>query len=123
MKKILLILFFPLFTANLFGQKIHFSDTTNDWKIVFTFDATPEYTFHDDYYLNDTIIHATTYRNFSGIGCVREDTVLNKVFIFDTSIDSEKVLMDYNLMIGDTFRYNSFTHVVDGIDSTLINGI
>jgi hypothetical protein len=112
-------------SISVFAQKIHFTDTTNDWKIVFVFvgDPTPEYSFYEDFYLKDTIINTKIYRDFSGIGFVREDTILKKVFIIDNTTDSENVLMDYNLVVGDTFRYNSFLSGVAGIDSTLINGI
>jgi hypothetical protein len=107
------------------AQKIHFTDTSNEWDIVYVFvgDPTPEYSYSVDAYQKDTIIGSISYSYFSGIGWVREDTVRNLVYLLNTSTDSEIVFMDYNLVVGDTVRHGAFTHVVDSLDSTLINGL
>ena len=57
---------------------------------------------------------------------IREDTLLNKVFVLMN--DSEQVLMDYNINIGDTLFHTNSEHdttkyTVSGIDSTVINSV
>jgi len=124
MKNILIICIFG-FPGYAFAQKIHFTDTSNIWK-----EAIPTYNAPSpaivDYYIysfiNDSTIDSFTYQNF-GFGYVREDTLLNKVFIRDTTGDSDIVLMNYNLHIGDTFAVGNNLFPVIATDSTLINGV
>jgi hypothetical protein len=132
MKKIFLIVFtvFTSFIAS--AQKIHFTDTSNVWYQFFDQynDGNPPiFTYTTYHFVNDTIIHSIDYKIFS-FGAVREDTLSKKVYLRDVLGDSDVLLMDYNLGIGDTFTTNYDTlfhiyykYVVTSIDSTLINGV
>ena len=116
------------------AQKIHFTDTGNVWKQL-----EPQYNAPGPFILNystfsyvgDTLLSAKTYRNFnfrSGFdgltnAYVREDTGLKKVFVRASTSDSEWVLYDYNLVLGDTFTTTSGQFVVCGIDSTQMDGM
>ena len=125
MKKLLIILLGIWFCSTAYAQKIHFSDTTNVWKEVQPFfnDYNPWIFNYSTYsFISDSSIDFVEYRNFS-FGLVREDTILKKVYIRDIIGDSDIILMDYNLNVGDTFTtaYNNF--VVLGVDSTLINSV
>jgi hypothetical protein len=61
-----------------------------------------------------------------GFGWIREDTFAKKVYLRDFQNDSEIVLLDYNLNVGDSFviQYSTappYKYTVHSIDSTLIN--
>jgi len=76
---------------------------------------------HVESFICDTAIGLINYRKFS-FGSIREDTILKKVYYRDITGDSDKVLMDYNLNVGDTFFVDhSNDYGVTAIDSTLIN--
>lgn len=125
MKKIKSLILILVLSSSAHAQKIHFTDTTNNWEVldVFTGDPTPEFYYYSYYYINDSIIGTNAYKVFNSGALVREDTIAGKIFIIDPTSDSEKVMMNYNLNIGDTFKYNAFEHVVTGIDSTTIDSI
>jgi hypothetical protein len=141
MKKIILFLLL-LISINASAQKIHFTDTSNVWKQVFCLynDWYPPLISFDTYhYVRDTMIHSVNYKIFNfdnycspnghGAGSfIREDTIMKKIFIRDVAHDSDIVLIDYNIVVGDTFKiYNPYSnnfkyYPVTSIDSTLIGG-
>lgn len=43
----------------------------------------------------------------------REDTLTNQVFIYQPSLDSELLIIDFNLDIGDTLRFHEIHHYFD----------
>ena len=124
------------------AQKIHFTDTSNVWFTHFNGDANNPgnrpYTYK---YVGDTSINSIEYKMISCITeyasyqnmfasiryCViREDTLLKKVFVLMN--DTEQVLMDYNLAMGDTVlhvnsQHDTSKYFVSGIDSTIINSV
>lgn len=61
----------------------------------------------------DTTINSDTYKVISGLpGFVREDTVLGKAWFYDTYYDTEFLVMDLGLSLGDSFMiYNYFNEV------------
>lgn len=110
-------------SLNVSAQKIHYTDTSNVWSMVQPQSDMPfGWLFYYTHYsfVARTVIDSVEYVNF-GFGKVREDTVLNKVYL--RSGDTEKVLMDYNLRVGDTFYAANQNFVVVGMDSTLINSV
>jgi len=131
MKRGLLIAVLSFLYISSFGQKIHFSDSTNLWHwytwssaIIFT----PYY--YDDIYLDDTLIYGTNYKILDHDWTtvfIREDTVVRKVFTINSSTPdtdtTEQLLYDYTLNLGDTFRTHHSVHFVSAIDSVLINSI
>lgn len=138
MRKALLILVFAFSSCLSFGQKIRFTDSTNVWTVIRTeYDLGIHYYPDLYYYAGDTTFNFHTYKKlFGGVAfftdshcdpsLIREDTMLNKVFILIN--DSEQVFMDYNLHLGDTAFHTGFSHdttrvFVNNIDSTLINGL
>ena len=132
MKKVLLVILAIYCSISVSAQKIHFTDTSNQWKELHV-SATgtagaPEFYYSSYYFTGDTTLDSFKYRNFHfWAGVVREDTILKKVYYRDVySGDTDVVLMDYNLVVGDTFNINaaisySCQYLVTGIDSTLIN--
>lgn len=56
----------------------------------------------------DTTVDSNTYKVVHGLGgFLREDTILGKVWFYDTSLFKEYLVMDLNLNVGDTFNiYN-----------------
>jgi hypothetical protein len=109
-----------------FSQKIRFTDSTNKWSIATTKKWWTE--FGSDSYLGDSIINGTKYR-VSSYGYVREDTGVEKVFVknFLSKDTNEIVLYNYNLVVGDTLRYNyvndTFAYFISKVDSILINSV
>jgi len=124
MNKALLVILMCILPVFVHAQKIHFVDTTNLWKIVYANvgDPTPEFYYGTEGVCCDTIINAKDYKGGPG-GFIREDTIAGKVYRLDPVTDSETVFMDYNLVLGDTLRIDSFIHIVDNIDSTMIGGL
>jgi hypothetical protein len=143
MKRLLFIMLCICFSITASAQKIHFTDTTNVWselRVLST--GGPTRFYYDVYTFNrDTTIGGIDYKWFSfetgfvsgGGTFIREDTVLRKVYIrqchLDATPDTDVVLMDYSLNVGDTFAgsyYDTmfkFRYIVTGIDSTLINSV
>ena len=108
-----------------FAQKIHISDTSNQWKFVqqicypSPFPNTPPCLWEHGTikHIKDTIIQSNKYSVFndiyidgvitpdnSGRIILRDDTVANTVLYRDMKNDSDIVLYDYNLTVGDTFK-------------------
>ncbi|MFI5196276.1 MAG: T9SS type A sorting domain-containing protein [Chitinophagales bacterium] len=137
MKRSFLITLFTVLSISSFGQKIRFTDSTNTWNVFQ--DGYNGNSSHYLYYTNDTTVNSLSYRKlneYAGtsipgsafIGCmpclIREDTIIKKVFIKKThNYDStELVLIDYNLIVGDTLKGNNTSMFkVTSIDSTSIN--
>ena len=134
MKYLLLILFcFIAGTPMATAQKIYFTDTSNRWDICFVNagdPSHPEAYYSTCSYTGDTVIGLhrynimqTSYSSpYTSAFFVREDTLANKVYYINSAGDSEQVLMDYNLVRGDTFILNSIPRWVTGVDSTQIRG-
>lgn len=134
MKKLYLTLLMLLLITFSFAQKIRFSDSTNTWEDlhVSIADNPPDLWYHHNHYGGDTIINSMHYRQLLGADAmnpvfIREDTILNKVFLFTHFSDTiirEEVLMDYNLQTGDTIKhtytYDTMAHVVASVDSTMV---
>ncbi len=143
MKGLMLIILAIYFSTATLAQKIHFTDTSNVWKElgIFSTGGPVDFQYSTYTFIQDTTIDSIHYKRFnfeSGYGggsCsfFREDTILKKVYVrqyhFDTIRDTDIVLMDYNLNVGDTFSGSyfdtiyKFRYVVAGIDSTLINSV
>ncbi len=129
MKYIFSILFVLIFSSTSFGQKIHFNDSTNRWTCFMVNDVSWPY-FVNKYicsYLGEVTYSGLKYRPLHcrlGNVPVREDTILHKVYAIDnvySSGDTERVLYDFSLQLGDTFKYRSIYHIVTSIDSVVIN--
>ncbi len=123
MKILLLILCITCCSLSLSAQKIHFTDTSNVWKelgLEYNDFLPPILSYTTYSFVSDSSIDSVKYGNFS-FGSIREDTILNKVFIRDYVGDSDILLMDYNLNVGDTFIGPYHKFAVLGMDSTLIN--
>jgi hypothetical protein len=123
MKPLSLLITLIAFSVFAKAQKIHFADTTNVWEVVRPqYNAPSPWTFNYSTYgfTGKASIDTVEYIKF-GFGWVREDTVFNKVYL--RSGDSDLVLMDYNLGVGDTFFAPFYKFPVIGIDSTLINSV
>ena len=140
MKVPYILLLASLLSLTAYPQKIHFTDTTNVWKqFMDTYnDGLPPNLYYNTYhYIGDTTIGTNEYRTFNfgtfdvwySMTFVREDTIQNKVYIRDIANDSDFVLMDYNLNVGDTFTtfspttHQYYKYPVLSIDSTQINGV
>lgn len=130
MKCLTLILVVLLLSISSFGQKIRFSDSTNVWHYnYFSSGILPAfYWSFSDIYTGDTAIggraykqlwHNTSYETVF----IREDTIMKKVYVimpfFDTDT-TEKLLYDYTLNVGDTFRNQFVSVYVGSIDSVLV---
>jgi len=129
MKRTLFIALLFLLSFPSFGQKIHFSDSTNVWHCMYD-GGDPYYSGVSVYnYIGDTIIHDTAYKILNSNIYIREDTLLRKVFVIGNSpyqiaVDTtEQILYDYTLQIGDTFKTTYVSHIVANMDSVVINGI
>ncbi|MES2703533.1 MAG: T9SS type A sorting domain-containing protein [Bacteroidota bacterium] len=123
-----------------YGQKIRFTDSTNEWKIFLIHGWPITHLTSYCNYIKDTVRNGKNYKIIRGSVCtpsglclVREDTSSKKVYSviipdfsmsdFDTS---EQILYDYNWQLGDTVVRtvrNYFKHVISEIDSTDINGV
>lgn len=134
MKRPLLFLLLLLISAAAFGQKIHFCDNDNVWKIYHqSFPPGPLSTWTITNYFNgQVIIKGIAYKRLSNLlnFYVREDTADAKVYYCCRQVDSaEEVLYDYNWKVGDTVHYGSDTacmskayYTVASVDTVLING-
>jgi hypothetical protein len=147
MSKMYLSAVFVLLTYTGFGQKIHFTDSTNTWKISasgkddfgYPFSASYHY-----YYSGDTTISGVHYKRLAGysillngynsyprpdIYFVREDTVAGKVWCRTSGHGpapdtSEKLIYDDSWALNDTVfsEPGQATYYINDIDSTQING-
>ena len=133
MKKVLLLVTVLTLNVNLFSQVLEkgFSDTTL-WHMHSGFvwiegPGGPMHTENFDEYraiLKDTIINDTLFQKLyymdslfdvntiSFLGYFK--TVNHRVF-YGTDIDSMKIMYDYNLCVGDTFRFNSYNNLYEEI--------
>ena len=133
MKRPILFLLFCLLGCASFAQKIQFSNPTNVWALI---DSTvgccvpmaTQYT--TAYYDSPLVYNGNTYQLMTdpevGTCLIREDS--NRVYVIGGPLDSiERVLYDFNLVIGDTMRYvysdDTIIAWVAGMDSTRIAGI
>lgn len=134
MKQPAIAILFLFISLQLHAQKIHFTDTSNEWKVVYESPDPPHLlSFEYEKFRGDTIINSKVYKklvgDFSALTFIREDTTVKKVFVLYPLDDtSEQVLYDYNLKIGDTITYNyqmttKVSIYIVGTDSTVINGI
>ncbi len=147
MKKISLSVIICIIALNTFAQKIRFKDTTNVWHFYQTNCGTGFLHYDSsikNYYSGIYTAFGHTYNvlhanwSQSGQKCyIREDTLLNKVYIIPNNIlsyyssivdTSEYLLYDYNWNVGDTVSYNLPTLSksicwVTHKDSILINSI
>lgn len=132
---ILIPLLLLFISATSYGQKIRFTDSTNEWtyytfdqsgsntlKIINTYRYDSSIVFNNKKYLRLTYPSpkVKSKQHFY----VREDTLLNKVYYLKDTTDI--VLFDFSLNLGDTF----FTDDDDGcnptvklLNTSLINGI
>lgn len=102
-----------------YSQKIHFSDTSNRWKVIL---------FNPDGAIGEDYCHlAGNLLNYYGTtSSIREDTIANKVYII-TSVypdydTSEYLLYDFNLIVGDTLKTRYAHHYISSIDTITVNG-
>ena len=126
MKKLVLIVISLYFTFSASAQKIHITDTGNVWKemlLTYNMPNPPIFTYTTYGYQRDTIIGLFHYYRFSFGRLIREDTFLNKVYVRDETGDSDMLLMDYSLQVGDTFIAPNQKYRVVSLDSTLINSV
>ena len=135
MKKIFLFSLLVIFSTSSFGQKIYFSDSTNNWRFLGLSEGPGVLSsgLISLHFVGDSTFIGHTYR-FIGADIysgyfIREDTIAKKVYIYTPPDTSDIVLYDYNLVYGDTLAtigpYPSHDHIkswVTGRDSTLING-
>ncbi len=133
MKKLLFAILVSIFCSPLaLAQKIYFTDTSNTWSIIHDSlsGGVLVHHYHDYHYIKDSVSHAITYKWYDfdgtdGVGggsLVREDTVLKKVYLRYEPGDTEIVLFDYNLHLGDTF-ITARNYFVDDTMTTMINGV
>ena len=99
-----------LLSLTSFAQRIHFSDSTNQWTCyTHSCPSDPGLTpgEFNDYYSGDTLIGGLTYRRLTGGASgpvfVREDTIAKKVYIRGVDNPGDNVLYDYTLTVGDSF--------------------
>jgi len=116
-----------------FAQRIHFSDSTNQWTYDSHFcDTSLTRGRSTDTYSGDTAIYGRTYKKYlhyaigSGYVFLREDTIAQKVYIRGVDDTGDNVLYDYTLNVGDTFYVDTSspartTYYVASMDSVLIN--
>lgn len=136
MKNLLLFLLLCSLSISTSAQKIRFTDSSNVWRVA---ESVGVYTHYTYFFGNDTLIGDKHYRPLvrtyisesgdtsfgSNQYMIREDTVLGRVYYRDISllIDTlERQLYVYNLNLGDTVNFGSYTDSVIAIDSLLIDG-
>lgn len=136
----LILILLPIVTL---GQKVHFTDSTNTWKIWHINNGPPtvgDYAWFG--YNGDTTINSVVYKKMScpywyasynintfpaeSYAFIREDSTINKVFILEN--DTEQILMDYNLIVGDSIIHKNYhddiyVDTVTSIDSIIINSV
>ncbi|PQJ13103.1 hypothetical protein CJD36_005005 [Flavipsychrobacter stenotrophus] len=136
MKKLIIAIVLICGTLGAQAQKIYFTDTSNTWKVIrdSLIGGTLVHNYADYHVVKDSVVGGHTYHwyNFDGGDCshcgslVREDTAQKKVFLRYVPHDSEIVLFNYNLHLGDTFIIHPFydaSYVVTDTIITMINGI
>ncbi len=134
MKKNLVLFALILSFNSSFGQKIHFSDTSNVWQMMELVDypgSWNKWVNHTTHYSGDTIVNGKKYINISPY-YIREDTIAKLIYImrglsYHFTDTTEFVLYNYNLVAGDTI-YPYFGGAPDkvwvvSVTNTLINGL
>jgi hypothetical protein len=132
MKKMFLISLFSFLSISSFSQKVRFSDSSNVWNCLRASSGglvPPIFSPFSDYYKNDTVIRGTKYKqlwdNFELQWVfIREDTIMKKVFAIEPfyfTDTTEKLLYDYTLRVGDTFKTDHGAYYVNNIDSVMVN--
>lgn len=152
MKKLLLLffIFISLWAQSQTSVYYPFPDsnavwcTTTQWN-----DGMCDHTDNSStYFGNDTLINGNTYHTLSRSGfqysfqcssgghyyypfiaAIRQDTVLHKVYMYDSTINADTIFYDFNLQIGDTLDRHNINwssdpdfHIISSIDSILLNG-
>lgn len=152
MKKFLILFIFLIsFTVDAQTQVYHsFPDSNAYWcQTTQWFDGTCDHTRNaTSFFGNDTIINALVYHQIQESGyeystlcgsggyvyacClpIRQDTLQRKVFYYDLFNQTEKIMYDFNLQVGDTLNESKVIwgntgdiHVITSIDSIKINGL
>ncbi len=125
---ILIPLLLLFISASSFGQKIHFTDSVNNWKIEHSGGWPILYSYEQRYFDGFVIKNGNRYTNIKNLGLCREDTVLHKVYMISPYDTVERLLYDYNMQVGDTLAYYFYGggHNPSGVvvqkDSILIAG-
>jgi len=128
MKKGLFLLFIMLSSSFVDAQYIPTLKECNKWRIAI---GEGMGSFRTYRYManNDTILANETYkivetRLDSIIGCVREDTIEQKLYTWDFETETDELLIDYSLEVGDTFYvyYASTIVTCDSIDYQYLYG-
>ncbi len=117
-----------------FGQKVKFCDTNNRWIFVASgYDLLPNHPANEIKFSKDTTIEGLKYQKLDTYYYVREDTLLNKIFVRGLNPCSnqpdtvERILFDYNWQQGDTIQQpyrclDKPTCWVESISFVSING-
>lgn len=139
MNKLLLILFLSLQWLQSAAQKIHFTDTTNVWRVLVsvTHGSYTDYGQRSYTYKGSLKKDSFTYFILSfpsgDSALIREDTMQGKVYAKvyradQTAMDTNDVLLyDFSQSVGDTLKViktdtaNSFYYYLYKIDSIQIN--
>ncbi len=115
MKRLIFLFALACSCTATFAQRIHFTDTSNYWKVI---------SFDPDRAIGSQMWHFAG--NVLQGSVVREDTVTHKVYAisnhapdYDTN---EHLVYDYKLQMGDTIKTHYARHVVTAIDSIQMNG-
>jgi hypothetical protein len=88
-----------------------FGNTSTTWDMIL-FGACDAICSQTVTVTGDTTIDSKTYKIISGLpGFVREDTVQGKAWFYDTSSNTEYLVMDLSLNLGDTFNIYTYNNV------------
>jgi hypothetical protein len=109
--KILLTLIFAVLVQFSFAQPYEslFGNINTSWKIVF---ANLDILETDSLYTgNDSTINSMVYKKifhpytvpYNFFGLLREDTIAGKAWFYSLSDTTERLIMDLNLVVGDSF--------------------
>lgn len=130
---ILIPLLLLFISATSYGQKIRFTDSTNEWtyytfdqsgsntlKIIKTYRYDSSIIFNNKKYLRLTYQSPKVKPNQGFY--IREDTLLNKVYYLKDTFDA--VLFDFSLNLGDTFFTGDGCNPTVGLlNTSFINGV
>lgn len=137
MKNLYFTLVFISLISSAQAQKISFTDTSNKWRIA---QADWGYYTIINYSFKNTIVsiggfdYQLLVSNQHDSILIRTDSSKQKVYakVYRGSIQgagrqyldtNEHLLYDFSLQVGDTFKYKTFAHYVQKIDSTQIGGV
>lgn len=142
MKGFVLIFFVSICFLNVRAQKIHFTDSMNQWYI---WHEGPDGYWGTGYlgFTSDTIIGGFQYRILSTVNWSGGASWLPEAFGFrEDSLGvyiralsdgypdtAERIYLDYTKNVGDTFSgycydtFQSYSYLVYAVDSTVINGV